>query len=161
MNADRVLLQKAQNNLDKYKCKTYTWPTREVLEQISHSARPVKLKKLTLRYTDEIFQHKRLVDQLKKGGDEAANLSNIEQRLKAIQSIQVHLSNGMSSPVIPYSKPDNDGGVEDILQDFHCEHVKSISFRTTKMGQFKSITSFAVTYSRKGDAKDTYFTDQS
>ena len=62
--------------------------------------------------------------------------------------------------MIPFSKPENDGGAEDMLQDFHIEHVKSVRFRQTKMGQFTNFTSFAVTYTRKGDAPDVLQVDE-
>ena len=70
---------------------------------------------------------------------------------RSIQSIQVHLTNGMNSPEVPFKNQHRKSGSETLLAEFNYSHVRSISYRLTEIGNYQSFTSFRFESMRVGD----------
>ena len=78
-----------------------------------YSVKPVQMQSITLHYSNQDYGHSIAIQKIKK--DEYSG----EAVTKSLQSIQVHLNNGMSSPVVPFNSEDNCTGSEQLLHNFH------------------------------------------
>ena len=98
------------------------------------------LKSLTLHYSKHMYNHK---DRVKQIRDDAENVSDVNQFVvMGLQSIQVHLNNGMSSPAIPFQNENNNCGSEELMvnnNEFNQSslpnlcHVHAFKFKRTKI----------------------------
>ena len=132
-------------NFNDNQLKEYEWPSKELFDKFNLSKKPVMLKSLTLNYSKHMYNHKDRVSQIRDNVEEVKDVNQFV--VMGLQSIQVHLNNGMSSPAIPFHNENNNCGSEELMANStECKHVHALWFKRTKIQRYNAFTSIQVEY---------------
>ncbi len=82
---------------------------------------------MTVFYAESHARHHQAINQIRKAdAEKGLNISAQNYENKAIHSIQIHLDNGMSSPLVPFFSLTENEGSQQLITDYNYKHMVKI-----------------------------------